>query len=325
MLLAVGGTVMTTSGSGQHLSGSFTAANSGWYTLDAYSDITHGNGNFSVQVSQNGGTALDLNTSNFHLVPDTGSLGAIGNFISSNGTEGYYPAGSHAVFSISLDPLNQSIVANGGSIELGSSTGLNTQLHLSGTALVDSQGNSYSYSQGVLQVPLSSSSSTESLSVSIVDAHGNRSDTVSSMVINGSADITPLTGIETLQFEFDSNGSAHSPSVITISNFNQGVSSGHIPENILDLRDLLSGENHAATASSPIGNLGNYLHFTTVTNGGETDTVIHVNANGAVNSGGGDTAQIVLQHVDLTHSGSTLLSDHQILQNLLGSGKIIVD
>ncbi len=80
---------------------------------------------------------------------------------------------------------------------------------------------------------------------------------------------------------------------------------------VLDLRDLLQGENSA--------NLTNYLHFTT-SNG---STVINISSTGAYGSGFADTKTdqiITLNGVTLSGASDTL-----IIQNLITNGKLIVD
>ncbi|RMC96501.1 type I secretion C-terminal target domain-containing protein, partial [Aquitalea palustris] len=126
------------------------------------------------------------------------------------------------------------------------------------------------------------------------------------------------TGVDTFKWVLGDQGTVATPAVDTIINFKTAaVSSGG---DKLDLRDLLVGESHTGM---DVGNLGNYLHFTTSTTAGVTSTVIHVSETG--NLASHETQQIVLQNVDLTHSGSTVLTDTQILQNLLGNGKLITD
>jgi hypothetical protein len=92
----------------------------------------------------------------------------------------------------------------------------------------------------------------------------------------------------------------------------------------LDLRDLLVGESHQGLAS---GNLSNYLHFE-VSNG---NTVVHVSTTGGFTGGTYNSANenqtIVLTGVNLMqdNSGTTLLNDNAVIQDLLTNKRLIVD
>ena len=129
--------------------------------------------------------------------------------------------------------------------------------------------------------------------------------------------MTGGTGVDTFKWVLGDQGTTSKPAVDTIINFN--TASKASGGDVLDLRDLLQGEH--ATGSS--ANLTNYLHFTTTTSGGVTSTVVHVSETGTV--GSSETQQIVLQGVDLTHSGGATLTDTQIIQNLLTNNKLITD
>lgn len=86
---------------------------------------------------------------------------------------------------------------------------------------------------------------------------------------------------------------------------------------VLDLRDLLVGENHA----SGIGNLANFLHFEKV----GTDTVVHVSSAGEFSSGfnaANNVQTITLVNVDLLAGLST---DQAVIQDLLTKNKLTVD
>jgi Ca2+-binding RTX toxin-like protein len=92
---------------------------------------------------------------------------------------------------------------------------------------------------------------------------------------------------------------------------------------VLDLRDLLQGEN----TTGGVGNLANYLDFETSGSG----TVIRVSPTGGFANGtyasGADHQQIVLEGVNL-RSGLGLdanASGAQIIGKLLESGKLLVD
>jgi hypothetical protein len=216
-------------------------------------------------------------------------------------------------------------------VHLSASTGVETTLHLSDGLLIDEAGQSYSYLSGVIGFPLASGADVVSVSATVSDEHGNTSNTVSAVLLSGGSNdaVSGLLGGETFQFTLSFNGNANSPHVATINNFNPTDSTSNGAENILDLRDLLVGESHAPTAGSSIGNLDSYLHFSSSSQNGVTSTTIHISETGQFGNGGTlaqDTAQIVLQNVDLLHSASgSLQSDQAILQNLLASGKLMTD
>ncbi|RQW22184.1 retention module-containing protein [Rhodobacteraceae bacterium CH30] len=123
----------------------------------------------------------------------------------------------------------------------------------------------------------------------------------------GNDTLTGGLGVDTFKWMLGDQGAANAPARDVVTDFGKNGE-----KDVLDLRDLLQGENH----TTGIGNLTDYLDFTKV----GSDTVIDVKHLGA---GGEVTQQIVLQDTDLT-AGSTL-SDAQILQNLLNDGKLQVD
>ncbi|WP_283773252.1 type I secretion C-terminal target domain-containing protein, partial [Craterilacuibacter sp. RT1T] len=112
-------------------------------------------------------------------------------------------------------------------------------------------------------------------------------------------------GVDTFKWTLGDQGVAGALARDVVTDFGKNGE-----KDVLDLRDLLQGENH----TTGIGNLTDYLHFTK----SGSDTVIDVKHLGAA---GEVTQQIVLQGVDL----STLGNDAAILQNLLNDGKLQVD
>lgn len=90
---------------------------------------------------------------------------------------------------------------------------------------------------------------------------------------------------------------------------------------VLDLRDLLQGEN----TTGGTGNLDKFLHFETA----GSDTVIHVSHAGDFDAGGmgTETQRIVLQGVDLRADlGLTAgAGDVEVIAKLLDQNKLIVD
>ena len=104
---------------------------------------------------------------------------------------------------------------------------------------------------------------------------------------------------------------------------------------VLDLRDLLSGEHASAGKGQvDIGNLLNHLDFDTQSQPGST--VIHISATGnfSADAGGNshsagcaDQQQIVLSGVDIRSSLGldAQANDHQIIAELMQRGKLLVD
>ncbi|MBK5509580.1 immunoglobulin-like domain-containing protein [Pseudomonas sp. TH15] len=95
LLVTVGGknVAATTWGAGGQLSGSFTPTTSGYYTLDIYHHNQNGPGSYDVNLSVNGGTAIDLSSAGVPLYTGVADLAAAGVTVSDlHGTngEGYY-------------------------------------------------------------------------------------------------------------------------------------------------------------------------------------------------------------------------------------------
>jgi hypothetical protein len=81
---------------------------------------------------------------------------------------------------------------------------------------------------------------------------------------------------------------------------------------VLDLRDLLQGENS--------GNLADYLHFEK----SGSDTLVHVKSTGAA---GAEDQTVILQGLDL-YAGLGLASgatDAAVIQEMLTRGKLVTD
>ncbi|WP_295641009.1 Ig-like domain-containing protein, partial [uncultured Methylibium sp.] len=117
----------------------------------------------------------------------------------------------------------------------------------------------------------------------------------------GNDALTGGTGADVFAWTFGDQGSAGTPATDTIADFNNAAGG-----DVLDLRDLLVGENAA--------NLSNYLHFTT----DGTNTTITVSS-----AGNGSTDQIIqLSNVNLVAGFS---NDTQIINDLLARGKLITD
>jgi len=343
--LVVGGKLVGTDTYGINsgaFTGSFTASATGWYTIATYHDNQSGPGSYNLNVSDNGATAVALNSTNFDLVPSVAALTSAGialnaevvtstttNITTTNNnssgaatvsttvTGGYYT--TEPVASITLDSNDQAILTAGGTMHVTGSDGTNLTLHWNGTSLVDAGGTAHTYSGGVVSLPLAASPTTAVVSVSatVTDTHGISSlTTTNTEIYSGTNSITEVVGGDTFNFELAANGTAGTPHVETISAFNSNVASNG--GDVLNLADLLQG----ATSS----NITNYLHFTTATNAGVTTTTVHVSETGAYSAGYSstlDTLQIALTNVDLVHSGSTTLTDAAIIQSLLTKGKLV--
>jgi hypothetical protein len=81
-LLEIGGKVVSSitwgANAGSVVSGTVTPTVSGWYTTEIYHDNENGPGNFAVQISVNGATAVNMDTSHFQLVQSIQDLNSAG-------------------------------------------------------------------------------------------------------------------------------------------------------------------------------------------------------------------------------------------------------
>ena len=106
--------------------------------------------------------------------------------------------------------------------------------------------------------------------------------------------------------------SAGTPLVDTITDFSSAAGN----KDVLDLRDLLGGENHNGTDP---GNIASFLHF----DHSGSDTIIHVSTTGGFASGytsANENETIILKGVDLTSAGTQ--TDSQIIHQLLTNGQL---
>ena len=136
---------------------------------------------------------------------------------------------------------------------------------------------------------------------------GAGSDTLDGGAADGVSDV--------FRWELSDRGTQGTPALDTINNF--GTATAGAGGDVLDLRDLLSGEEH----NTGTGNLIRFLSFEL--SGG--NTVVHVSSSGGF-SGGYAAAQedqrITLTGVDLV---TGFANDQAIIQQLLTDGKLIVD
>jgi hypothetical protein len=122
-------------------------------------------------------------------------------------------------------------------------------------------------------------------------------------------------GADTFVWALADAGVKGNPAVDIVTDFD--AASKASGGDVLDLRDLLVGENHA----SGIGNLASYLHFEKA----GADTVVHVSATGEFAGGfnvANDVQTITLLNVDLITS---LTNDQAVIQDLLTKNKLTVD
>ncbi|WP_238524681.1 cadherin-like domain-containing protein [Methylotenera versatilis] len=122
-------------------------------------------------------------------------------------------------------------------------------------------------------------------------------------------------GADTFVWALADAGVKGNPAVDIVTDFD--TASKASGGDVLDLRDLLVGENHA----SGIGNLASYLHFEKA----GADTVVHVSATGEFAGGfnvANDVQTITLLNVDLITS---LTNDQAVIQDLLTKNKLTVD
>ncbi|MBX3606480.1 MAG: VCBS domain-containing protein [Piscinibacter sp.] len=95
LMVKIGGTSVYAVGFNNwgNLTGStFTPTVSGYYTLEVIAYNGDGVGSLDLSMSVNGATAVDLNTTNFRLYPDTSSFsGSVVGALVPNGDGGFYP------------------------------------------------------------------------------------------------------------------------------------------------------------------------------------------------------------------------------------------
>ena len=137
-------------------------------------------------------------------------------------------------------------------------------------------------------------------------------------VLVGGAGTDILTGglgSDVFKWSLADAGAKGSPATDTVTDFN--VASVAAGGDVLDLRDLLSAENHVVGT----GNLSSYLHFEKA----GTDTVVHVSSTGDFAAGfnaAKEVQTITLTGVDLIGGFS---NDQQVIQSLLNANKLLVD
>ncbi len=144
------------------------------------------------------------------------------------------------------------------------------------------------------------------------------------LLIGGAGNDVLTGGLGTDVFQWtlaDPGTSAATRAVDTVKDFN--VAAASAGGDVLDLRDLLTGENTTGGA----GNLQNYLDFDT----SGSNTVIRVSPTGAFGNGAynaaNDHQQIVLEGVNI-RTGLGLAAnatDAQIITKLIQDGKLLVD
>ena len=154
-------------------------------------------------------------------------------------------------------------------------------------------------------------------------------------LIRGGAGHDQLTGgagHDVFRWSLGDAGTAGTPARDVITDFDNTPHGG----DVLDLRDLLVGESHAAnTVALPAsiglnnaltitpheGNLANYLHFSTV--GG--NTVVEISSTGGFASS--YTPAAVDQVITLTGLNlvGSFTNDHQVINDLLQRGKLVTD
>lgn len=137
----------------------------------------------------------------------------------------------------------------------------------------------------------------------------------------GGAGNDTLTGgllSDTFEWTLADPGERGTPAVDTVTDFDAAAQASG--GDVLDLRDLLSGENH----NTGTGNLANFLHFEK----DGSDTKVHISSTGGFAGGfatGAEDQTVVLQGVDLYASVGVNATDQQIIQDLLNKGKLITD
>jgi hypothetical protein len=120
---------------------------------------------------------------------------------------------------------------------------------------------------------------------------------------------------DVFQWELTDRGNPGAPASDTINNFSPAVAGSG--GDVLDLRDLLLGENHV----SGTGNLAQFLSFEF----DGSDTIVHVSSTGGFGAGyniAKEDQTITLTGVNLVNG---LTNDQLVIQQLLTDQKLIVD
>ncbi|PTD95166.1 retention module-containing protein [Pseudothauera lacus] len=167
----------------------------------------------------------------------------------------------------------------------------------------------------VLSVPTGVSVATGvSVTATVVDGGDTASGTANLVLGSSGADELLSTsgndifygglGADVFKWNLGDQGSVASPAVDVVKDFS--LADG----DALNLRDLLVGENH--------GNLDDYLSFSY--DSGSNTTVLEVKSQGAAMSGADQV--IRLEGVNLLDG---FADSHQLVQNLLATGKLITD
>jgi hypothetical protein len=148
---------------------------------------------------------------------------------------------------------------------------------------------------------------------------GSGNDTMT----GGDTGVADTTASDTFVWAFGDEGTTGTPAVDTVNLFNTSTALAGGVGDVLNLKDLLTGEaNNGAS-------LDNYLHF----NFSGGNTTLYVSTSGAFSNGNtvatnptnvtnNDVQQIVFTGVNLT-SGFT--TDEQVINDLISKGKLITD
>jgi Ca2+-binding RTX toxin-like protein len=137
--------------------------------------------------------------------------------------------------------------------------------------------------------------------------------------LHGGSGLDTLTGgigVDLFRWELADAGRNGTPNVTTITDFDKNATGAG--GDVLDLRDLLTSENHLA----PTGNLTQYLHFE---KSGVNDTTVHISSSGGFGAGYDakmEDQTILLQGADLV---GNFTNDQQIILDLINKGKLITD
>ncbi|MFM9915878.1 MAG: Ig-like domain-containing protein, partial [Rhizobacter sp.] len=149
----------------------------------------------------------------------------------------------------------------------------------------------------------------------------------------GNDQLTGDAGHDVFRWSLGDGGTTTTPARDVITDFDNTSHAG----DVLDLRDLLIGESHAAnavtlpnviglnnaaTVTANEGNLANFLHFSV--SGG--NTVVEISSTGGFAAGNYNPAAvdqvITLSGLNLVGSFS---NDHQVINDLLQRGKLVTD
>ena len=294
-------------------------------------DITLNHAQGAIAGNAVGGTKTDIGLDRYIDATRVDNDGSETLTLTLNGL----PTGAQVVTGVgTYDAVNGSITFSAtelatANLRVDSGFFGNLQIGVTATSTETANGASASSAAQTLNLAVApQTGTTVDPSVKIMGGLGN--DTligdVGSQTLYGGRGNDTLTGdtdSDTFRWSLGDRGAVGTPAADIISDFSTATAA--TGGDVLDLRDLLVGENRTAG----VGNLQNYLDFDTTSVAGQT--TIRISSSGGFTGGtyaaGAEDQRITLTGVDLrTGLGLTAgATDNQIIQELLNRNKLVTD